>query len=170
VLLAAGWRAARSPGGLGQDAPCESCAAQGTSRWSNLSLGNTHLMCTLQLDFPRESGIFYHHGEGAAFLSQNPEVIPQARYHWIVELLRHKASSLPRLASVEMVDPPGTIGYWRWQTLKWSPPDEVAALCENSGVVLDVAFSCPVPGSNLDSWKERRCKSRGHLDEWSYSQ
>jgi hypothetical protein len=123
-----------------------------------------------QLDFPRESGIFYHHLEGEAFLSQDPNCIPEPRYRWILALLHQKTAYAPALVDVSMVDPPGSVGYWRWQLLDWSPPDDVVHACDSGGVNLDVRFSCPEAGSNMDSWNKKRLKSRHEIAAYAYRQ
>ena len=107
----------------------------------------------LKLDFPRESGIFYHHEEGHDFLSQDPSRIPLSRYAWISSLLHEKPTSLSK---IEMVDPPGSVGFWYWNTAHWSPPYDVARLCETERVTLDVRISYPQPGSEMETWNRRR--------------
>lgn len=90
---------------------------------------------TEQLTFPRESGIFYHHLEGQAFLTQNPHHIPLSRSAWIFNLLHNR----PRgLTSLQMSDPPGAVGFYFWETMHWSPPHV-------DGVDVDVWFSYPQP-------------------------
>jgi hypothetical protein len=122
-----------------------------------------------QLEFPRESGIFYHHVEGEAFLTQKPNEFPVPRYSWILQLLQHKTMYLPNLVKVQMTDPPGRIGYYYWETAKWVLPQEVWELCDEEGVEMDVHFSFPQPGSNLDMWNERKCRPRHKLASHHYT-
>ncbi|KAH7083412.1 hypothetical protein BKA63DRAFT_152731 [Paraphoma chrysanthemicola] len=122
----------------------------------------------LKLEFPRETGIFYHHGEDDAFLNQNPANIPETRYSWISQLLYHKPMHLPNLGSVDMTDPPGRIGYYFWKSEPWAMPPDIADLSKAMEVQLSVHISYPRPGSNLDLWNERRYKPRGLLAEYDY--
>ncbi|KAF2830865.1 hypothetical protein CC86DRAFT_402870 [Ophiobolus disseminans] len=116
----------------------------------------------LKLEFPRSSGIFYHHLKGKPFLNQSPKAIPQQRYNWISTQLHDKSTSLPNLAKLEMTDPPGCVGFHYWETAIWTPPSD----CETDGVELDIKFVHPKPGSEMDSWNDRP-RIRCHRYEYS---
>ncbi|KAH7068681.1 hypothetical protein FB567DRAFT_540970 [Paraphoma chrysanthemicola] len=123
----------------------------------------------LKLEFPRETGIFYHHGEGDAFLNQDPANIPETRYYWISQLLYHKPMHVPDLVSIDMTDPPGRIGYYFWKNEPWAMPPDIADLSKAMEVQLSVHISYPRPGSNMDIWNERGCKPRWLVEEYNYS-
>jgi hypothetical protein len=75
---------------------------------------------------------------------------------------------LPNLVEIRMADPPGRIGCYYWRNEKWILLDEVEEECVKGGVTLDVRFSFPHPGSNMDLWNERKSKSRYALAEYHY--
>ncbi|KAH3913208.1 hypothetical protein HBI56_086410 [Parastagonospora nodorum] len=103
----------------------------------------------LEIEFPRESGIFYHHAEGEPFLFQDPSSIPQSIYRWIVKLLEYKRSHYTALARVSMADPPGAIGLWVWEQKFWDPSENIRKLFDALCVKLAIKLSHPHPCSVL---------------------
>ncbi|KAH7075504.1 hypothetical protein BKA63DRAFT_594939 [Paraphoma chrysanthemicola] len=123
----------------------------------------------LRLDFPRESGIFYHHLEGEPFLSQDPLDVPESRYQWIVEFLRQKDEYLPVLAHVTMQDPPGSIGFWPWNKIEWAPPNDVKQLIHASNMHLTITIRYPHPKSETESYKRRPGHAKFSCFPWDRS-
>ncbi|KAH7090633.1 hypothetical protein FB567DRAFT_577861 [Paraphoma chrysanthemicola] len=109
----------------------------------------------LMLDFPRESGIFFHHLEGEPFLSQDPSNIPESRYLWILELLKMIGANRPNLSHVTMQDPPGNIGFWPWNQIEWVAPEDLRQLMRASNIQLMVNISYPHPRSETETYKRR---------------
>ncbi|KAH7378686.1 hypothetical protein BKA66DRAFT_571476 [Pyrenochaeta sp. MPI-SDFR-AT-0127] len=141
-------------------APCE-------ARDELCGLLPASLRC-LKLDFPRESGIFFHHLEGEPFLAQDPFSIPSARYKWIVELLRHKRTKYPGLTHINMQDPPGAVGYWHWRQVEWAAPTEICTLLYEVGVTLNVNISYPNPKSEMESWNNPEYKRKIGTWPWKH--
>ncbi|KAH8696957.1 hypothetical protein GQ44DRAFT_832384 [Phaeosphaeriaceae sp. PMI808] len=120
----------------------------------------------LMLDFPRESGVFFHHLEGEPFLTQDPFEIPESRYLWILALLKQKDKYLKNLVRVTMQDPPGSVGFWHWNQIEWVAPKDVRQLMRASDVQLIVKMSYPDPKSEIESWNSRERRSRYGSFPW----
>jgi hypothetical protein len=76
-------------------------------------------------------------------------------------------SYMPDLVRISMIDPPGSVGYSRWQTIRWTLPGEVSEACEIINVELDLAFNCPQPGLNVQSRDAKRVRKRGEVEVWA---
>ena len=124
-------------------------------------------------EFSRETGIFYHHNEGAPFLDQNLHFIPVARYNWTIAFIQICQAILKH---VTMTDPRGAIGFHFWETMKWELPAEIAWLCEHKGLKLDVNFNFSKPGSEIETWDTKwegmPCRTGVHhlmFAEWEFN-
>ncbi|KAH7068683.1 hypothetical protein FB567DRAFT_585103 [Paraphoma chrysanthemicola] len=124
----------------------------------------------LKLEFPRESGILYHHEEGEPFISQDPHNVSASRYGWILPLLQSKAELLPNLTEISMVDPPGSLNRCYWQSARWMLPDEIQEACEIGGLKLDVRISYPKPGSSSPTLASKGYINRAEAYAHSYEQ
>jgi hypothetical protein len=65
-----------------------------------------------------------------------------------------------------MEDPPGNIGYWNWLKSQWTPPHEVADVCKELSMDLNVQISYPNPDSETETYDESRNKPRYGLFPW----